>query len=96
VPVGLQRDATPEQLAPRQGGGVDDRLVDVQRVVTWGRFIDEAANPADDVIRSIAVRDDIAEGLPDLAQVRRLGAKCGLDAAPAALSAAGALFSFFL
>jgi hypothetical protein len=55
-----------EQFAPGQGGGVDDRLVDVQRVGPWGHFIDEAANPADDVIRSITVLDDTAEGLPDL------------------------------
>jgi hypothetical protein len=40
-----------------------------------GHFIDEAANPADEVIRSIAGLNDTAEGLPDLAQVRRLGAK---------------------
>ena len=71
----LQRDVMPEQLAPGQGGGVEDRLVDVQRLVPWWHLFDEAANPADDVTRSLAVLDDTAEGLPDLAEVRRLGTK---------------------
>jgi hypothetical protein len=71
----LQRDVMPEQLAPGQAGGVEDRLVDIQRVVPWWHLFDEAANPADDLTRSLAVLHDIAEGLPDLAEVRRLGAK---------------------
>jgi hypothetical protein len=71
----LQHDAMSEQLAAGQGDGIDDSLVDVQQVVPWGHFIDEAANAAHEVPRSIAVLDDSGEGLPDFAQVRRLGAK---------------------
>jgi hypothetical protein len=66
----LQRDAIPEQFAPRHLDDLEDRFVDVQRIMSWRHLLDEGADAADDVAGSIAVLDDGIEGLPDLVQIR--------------------------
>ena len=50
-----------------------DRLVDVHPFLAWWRLLDQFADPADHVPRSITVVDDTEEPLPDLLHVRRLG-----------------------
>src|SRR5260370_22222621 len=71
---GLQCDAMPDNLVAGQGGGVEDHLVHVERVVARGYLFNEAADPSDDVARSIAVLDDTPESLPDFTHVGRLRA----------------------
>jgi hypothetical protein len=60
----------PEQFAPRHLDDLEDRFVDVQRIMSWRHLLDEGADAADDVAGSIAVLDDGIEGLPDLVQIR--------------------------
>ena len=41
----------------------------------WRRLFDESANPADDGACPVAVPDNAVERLPDLIQIRRVGAQ---------------------
>ena len=71
----LHRDAVLHHFASGQGNDLEDRFVDLQAILPWGRLLDEGTDPADDVAGSLAVLDDATERLPDLLQIRRLGAK---------------------
>jgi hypothetical protein len=65
----LQRDAIPQQFAPRHLDDLKDRFVDVQPVTSWRHILDQAAYAADDITGSVAVFNYSIEGLPDLLQI---------------------------
>ena len=69
------RDAVLRRLATGQRNDLEDRVVDRHALPPCRRLLDEGTDPADDVARSLAVLQDTTERLPDLLEIRRLGAQ---------------------